>query len=94
MHFQQVTEEIHLMGSTLVERIKELIHEGNVQRIIIKNEQGHRVQLSGVPQTRPACLTEPVFGGLLYLRQDAAHAAFTGLFSLRRLYIGDQNVDH
>jgi hypothetical protein len=29
------------MGATLVERIKELIHEGNVQRIVIKNEQGH-----------------------------------------------------
>lgn len=29
------------MGSNLVEKVKELIHEGNVQRIIIKNEQGH-----------------------------------------------------
>jgi hypothetical protein len=29
------------MGSSLVDRVKELIHEGNVQRIIIKNEQGH-----------------------------------------------------
>jgi len=28
------------MGSNLVEKVKELIHEGNVQRIIIKNEQG------------------------------------------------------
>lgn len=41
MNFQQVTEEIHVMGSTLVEKVKELIHEGNVQRIIIKSEQGH-----------------------------------------------------
>jgi hypothetical protein len=29
------------MGANLVEKVKELIHEGNVQRIIIKNEQGH-----------------------------------------------------
>ncbi len=28
------------MGANLVEKVKELIHEGNVQRIIIKNEQG------------------------------------------------------
>ena len=41
MNFQRVVEEIHVMGSNLVEKVKELIHEGNVQRIIIKNEQGH-----------------------------------------------------
>lgn len=29
------------MGTHLVEKVKELIHEGNVQRVIIKNEQGH-----------------------------------------------------
>lgn len=41
MNFQRVAEEIQVMGSNLVEKVKELIHEGNVQRIIIKNEQGH-----------------------------------------------------
>lgn len=41
MDFQKVKEEIHVMGADLVEKVKELIHEGNVQRIIIKNEQGH-----------------------------------------------------
>ena len=41
MNFQRVVEEIQVMGSNLVEKVKELIHEGNVQRIIIKNEQGY-----------------------------------------------------
>ncbi len=41
MSFQDFKEEIHVMGSNLVEKVKELIHEGNVQRVIIKNEQGH-----------------------------------------------------
>jgi hypothetical protein len=41
LNFQKVVEEIHVMGSNLVDKVKELIHEGNVQRIIIKNEQGH-----------------------------------------------------
>jgi hypothetical protein len=41
LNFQQVAEEIQVMGSNLVEKVKELIHEGNVQRVIIKNEQGH-----------------------------------------------------
>jgi hypothetical protein len=41
VNFQRVVEEFQVMGSNLVEKVKELIHEGNVQRIIIKNEQGH-----------------------------------------------------
>jgi hypothetical protein len=40
MTFNEVVEEIQVMGSNLVEKVKELIHEGNVRRIIIKNEQG------------------------------------------------------
>jgi prepilin-type N-terminal cleavage/methylation domain-containing protein len=40
LNFQKVVEEFQVMGSNLVDKVKELIHEGNVQRIIIKNEQG------------------------------------------------------
>jgi len=43
MNFQKAVEEIHVMGSNLVEKVKELFHEGNVQRIIIKNEQGRTI---------------------------------------------------
>lgn len=35
----QKTEEFSLNGSELVERIKELIKQGNIRRIIIKNEK-------------------------------------------------------
>jgi hypothetical protein len=41
MGFKHVVEEIQVMGTNLVEKVKELIHEGNVQRVIIKNEQGY-----------------------------------------------------
>jgi hypothetical protein len=40
MSFKNVVEEIQVLGANLVEKVKELIHEGNVQRVIIKNEQG------------------------------------------------------
>ena len=33
------TEQIEITGSELVERTKELIEEGNVRRIIIRNEE-------------------------------------------------------
>src|SRR3954447_20127589 len=34
-------EEIRVFGHELADKVKALIHEGNVRRIIIKNEQGH-----------------------------------------------------
>ena len=34
-------EEIKVAGHELVERVKQLIHDGNVHRLIIKNDQGH-----------------------------------------------------
>jgi len=34
-------EEIKVLGNELVDKVKALIHEGNVRRIIIKDEQGH-----------------------------------------------------
>ncbi len=34
------TEEFEFNGDTLVAKIKELLHEGNIRRIIIKNEDG------------------------------------------------------
>ena len=33
-------EEFNLNGSEIVTKIKELIHQGNIRRIIIKNEEG------------------------------------------------------
>jgi Domain of unknown function (DUF4342) len=39
--FDRFFEEIKVAGKDLVEKIKELIHEGNVRRIIIKDEHGH-----------------------------------------------------
>ncbi len=33
-------EEFRIDGDSLVAKIKEIIHQGNVRRIIIKNEQG------------------------------------------------------
>jgi hypothetical protein len=37
------TEEYKLDGDYLVQKIKELLHEGNIRRIIIKNEEGKRL---------------------------------------------------
>jgi hypothetical protein len=39
--FDQFFEELKVKGSELVDKIRELIHEGNVRRIIVKDERGH-----------------------------------------------------
>ncbi len=33
-------EEIKVSGQQLVETVKKLVHEGNIRRLIIKNEKG------------------------------------------------------
>ena len=37
------TEEYQVDGDYLVHKVKELVHEGNIRRIIIKNEEGKRL---------------------------------------------------
>ncbi len=34
------TEEFKLSGSDIINKIKELIHEGNIRKIILKDEEG------------------------------------------------------
>jgi phage-related minor tail protein len=41
MSMQDVVESIQVAGANLVDKVKSLIHEGNVERIIIKDEHGH-----------------------------------------------------
>ena len=37
------TEEYTVSGDTLVAKVKELAHEGNIRRVIIKNEDGETI---------------------------------------------------
>jgi len=41
MGMNQFVEEMQVLGRDLVEKVKSLIHEGNVNRIIIKDEKGN-----------------------------------------------------
>jgi len=38
---ENFVEEIQVMGRDLVDKVKVLIHEGNVNRVIIKDEKGN-----------------------------------------------------
>ena len=41
MALQDFIEEVQVLGRDLVDKVKSLIHEGNVQRIIVKDEHGN-----------------------------------------------------
>jgi hypothetical protein len=41
MSFENFVEEIQVLGRDLVDKVRELIHEGNVQRIVVKDEHGN-----------------------------------------------------
>ena len=41
MSIDNFVEEIQVLGRDLVDRVKALIHEGNVNRIIIRDEKGN-----------------------------------------------------
>jgi hypothetical protein len=64
------SEEFQFSGDTLLAKIKEIVHEGNVRRIVIKNEDGRA--LIDIP------LTVGVVGTLV-APQLAAIGAFAAL---------------
>jgi len=66
------TEEFHVNGDDIIAKIKELVHEGNIRRIIIKNEEGRT--LIDLP------LTLGVVGALL-VPQLAAIGAIAALLT-------------
>jgi hypothetical protein len=41
MAFQDFVEEVQVLGRELVDKVKALIHEGNVRRIIVQDEHGN-----------------------------------------------------
>jgi hypothetical protein len=63
-------EEFVVDGEILIEKIKELVHEGNIRRVIIKNEEGRT--LIDIP------LTVGVLGALV-IPQLAAIGAIAAL---------------
>jgi hypothetical protein len=65
-------EEFVIDGESLVEKIKDLVHEGNIRRVIIKNEEGRT--LVDIP------LTVGVLGALV-VPQLAAIGAIAVLVS-------------
>jgi hypothetical protein len=66
-------EEVKVLGNELVDKVKALIHEGNVRRIIIKNEQGHTFVEIPVSVAAVGAVFAPVLAAVGALAAMAAH---------------------
>jgi len=66
-------EEIRVRGTELADKVKSLIHEGNVRRIIIKNEQGHTFIEIPVTVAAVGIVFAPVLAAIGALAAMAAH---------------------
>ncbi|MFJ8962543.1 DUF4342 domain-containing protein [Lentzea sp. NPDC102401] len=60
MTVEQETKVSRLRGEALVEKVKELIHEGNVRRLILKNDEGHTVMEIPLTAGVVAAIAAPV----------------------------------
>jgi hypothetical protein len=76
------TKEVEVAGSELVGKIKELVRQGNIRRLIIKKENGDK--LFDIPLTAGVVVT----GGLLVLWPIiAAVGAVAGLLAKVKIEI-------
>jgi uncharacterized protein DUF4342 len=71
--FVKILEEIKVAGHKLVETVEKLLHEGNVQRIIIRNEQGHTFIEIPVSVAVVGAIFAPVLAAVGALAAMAAH---------------------
>jgi uncharacterized protein YkwD len=55
-----VEENVKVRGELLVSKVKELLHEGNVRRIIVKNDQGQTVMEIPVTAGLVVAIVAPV----------------------------------
>jgi hypothetical protein len=66
-------EEIKVTGQKLVETVEKLIHEGNVRRIIIRNEQGHTFIEIPITVAVVGAVFAPILAAVGALAAMAAH---------------------
>jgi len=70
--FKMLVEEIRVFAHELPGKIRELIHEGNVRRVIIKDEQGHAFMEIPVTVAAVGAVLAPVLAAVGALAATAA----------------------
>lgn len=64
MSFENFVEEVQVLGRDLVEKVRDLIHEGNVQRIVVKDEHGNTFMEIPVTIAAVGVVLAPLLAGI------------------------------
>ncbi len=72
---QTIFEEIHINSKDLLKRVKKLIKEGNIRRLIIKNKKGE------VLLEMPLTMGAASIGGMMILTPYLAAISFIALMA-------------
>jgi hypothetical protein len=64
MAIQDFVEEVQVLGRDLVDKVKSLIHEGNVRRIIVRDEHGNTFVEIPVTVAAVGAVLAPVLAAL------------------------------
>jgi hypothetical protein len=70
---ERICEELKVLGKDLVEKVKALIHEGNVRRLIIRDEKGHTFMEIPVTIAAAGAIIAPLLAALGALAGMVAH---------------------
>jgi len=73
MSMDNFYEEIKVRGRELVETVRKLIQEGNVRRIIVKDEKGHTYVEIPVTVAAVGIIVAPVLAAVGAIAAMAAH---------------------
>lgn len=64
MSIEHFVEEIQVLGRDLVDKVKGLVHEGNVNRIIIKDDKGNTFVEIPVTVATVGVIFAPILAGV------------------------------
>lgn len=67
------TEKFKVAGSELVARAKEIVHQGNIRRLIVKNEKDHTILEIPLTMGVVGAVLLPVWAALGAIAALAAH---------------------
>ena len=70
---EKIYEELKVLGKDLADRVGDLIHEGNVRRVIIKDDKGHTFMEVPLTVAAIGAIIAPVLAAVGALAGMAAH---------------------
>ncbi len=70
---EKIYEELKVLGKDLADRVGDLIHEGNVRRVIIKDDKGHTFMEVPLTVAAIGTIVAPVLAAVGALAGMAAH---------------------